>query len=181
MNRVEYNRLRLIERGVENYLKDEESILIHQLGHDEDDVRAAILAHEKWLLTEGVQNGQILDFRGDGYDDLDFSDLFLDKAIFCGSSLTNTDFSGSSLKDTDFNEADLFNADLSYTQLNGADLQRAKLLNAKFHCADISGAKISLNDITIEQLGQCLYTPELALMIQAKYHLMKAEKLNTNN
>ena len=174
MNTVEYNRLCLIERGVENYLKNEESRLIHQLGHDEDDVRAAILAHEKWLLTEGVQNGKILEFRGDGYDDLDFSDLFLDKAIFCGSSFTNTDFSGSSLKDADFSFTDLSDADFSYTQLNGADLRGAKLVNAKFNYADISGAKISLNDITIEQLGQCLYTPELAQMIQAKYCLMKA-------
>ena len=180
MNTVEYNRLRLIEEGVENYLKIEELRLQYRY-RDKDYVRAAILAHEKWLLTEGVQNGQILDFRGDGYDDLDFSDLFLDKAIFCGSSLTNTDFSGSSLKDTDFNEADLSNADLSCTQLNGAHLRGAKLVNAKFNYADISGAKISLNDITIEQLGQCLYTLELAQMIQAKYHLMRAYKLNTNS
>lgn len=117
----------------------------------------------------------------------EFVQAKLTKAKFKNSDLTNADFSHANLVFANFSNSNLNNANLTYSELGGAvlsgadlrgaDLRGANLFNTIFHNADITGAKLSLEDISIEQLEQCLYTPELAQMIKAKYYLLKAENL----
>ncbi len=95
-----------------------------------------------------------------------------ESASFLGIKCNGSNFNRAVLRKANFACAKLSGAKFQEVDLRDADLRGADLSGADFYLADISGAKLSLNDITLEQLGQCLFTPELAQMIQAKYCLM---------
>lgn len=95
-----------------------------------------------------------------------------EETCFAGAKCNGATFNRAILRKANFACAKLSGAKFQEVDLRDADLRGADLSGADFYLADISGAKLSLNDITLEQLGQCLFTPELAQMIQAKYCLM---------
>ena len=95
-----------------------------------------------------------------------------EEACFAGTKCTGANFNRATLCKANFTCTKLSGAKFQEADLRDADLRGADLSGAAFYLADISGAKLCLNDITMEQLGQCLFTPELKQMIQAKYQLM---------
>ena len=95
-----------------------------------------------------------------------------EETCFAGAKCNGATFNRAILRKANFACAKLSGAKFQEADLRDADLRGADLRDADFYLADISGAKLSLNDITLKQLGQCLFTPELAQMIQAKYCLM---------
>ena len=120
-------------------------------------------------------HGENVSFNADDCCEAGFSNAILPKSDFTYAKLKKASFDGADLTEAKFEGADLESANFFNANLKNANFIGVQTLEgANFYGADISGAKISLNDITIEQLGQCLYTPELAQMIQAKYCLMKA-------
>ncbi len=104
-----------------------------------------------------------------------FRNSNLEMVNFSHAKLSGVDFTNANLVDANFKGSKLTRANFTEANLQGANLLDVYLVGAKFGGADISGAQLSLNEISMEQLGQCLYTPELAQMIQAKYYLLKAD------
>lgn len=120
----------------------------------------------------GVQ-GKNADFNSDECDYAYFIDAILQNANFTGATLCNADFTHADLSEADFEGADLDHANFTCTNLRNANLLGVRNLESvNLYGADISSAKISLKDISIKQLETCLFTPELAQIIQAKYNLM---------
>lgn len=121
--------------------------------------------------------GENVDFSSLDCGGADFFNAFLPHADFMDANLGMASFKCADLSEAKFEGANLETADFFNANLKNANFIGVRTLEgATFYGADISGAKLSLNDITMEQLGQCLYTPELAQMIQTKYFLMNTGK-----
>ena len=102
-----------------------------------------------------------------------FDEMELEDYSFKNAVLKNSSFDNAILIGVDFSGADLENVDFSNTNLKYANLIGAKNLDTvNFKGALICRAQISLNDITMAQLGQCPYNPELHKMIEAKHYLL---------
>ena len=121
---------------------------------------------------EGVK-AKNANFNSDECDYAFFNDAILQNANFTWATLCNANFTHADLSEANFKGAILDQTDFAYANLRNANLLGVRNLESvNLYGADISGAKISLRDITFKQLEMCLFTPELAQMIQAKYNLM---------
>ena len=157
-------------------LDEEESPKLREV--PEEEFRAILEAHEKWLASGGNE-GEWADLHGtklpaikivgvnlqganlDGADlqgivlrEAKLQDDFGDHPKIIATSLKGANLRGAVLTESDLRGAILEDADLSETKLEGTDLRGANFYNANLRGADLRGAKLQETELAKANLRE---------------------------
>ena len=92
-------------------------------------------SHQRWLKRS--TDGECANFSNCFLQNVDFSKMELDRAIFHGATLKNCDFSFSKVNHADFSDASLLSCDFARAYLVGTNFQNAIIEQASFLFSDL--------------------------------------------